>query len=236
MVAGSTEVISVGPGGAFGDYGGDYPWISATGRYVGFVSAADNLVPNDTNGVEDSFLRDRVLGLTERVSTGPGGSEANGQSGPCVVSNDGRYAFFGSVATNLVPGVTAGLQQVYRKDRRTGAIDCLSLNTFGVAGNGNCSRDPSISNDGRYVVFTSTASDMVGQDYNMVSDVFLRDCVLGSTIRVSSGQMGQYVRGASERPWISSTGRYVSFVSASRALTPPDTNGVADVFLWNRGY
>jgi Tol biopolymer transport system component len=93
-----------------------------------------------------------------------------------------------------------------------------------------------VSPDGRWVAFASAASNLVTDDRNSVPDIFLRDCLLGTTTRISSGPTGSWVRGESSRPCVSANGRIVAFASKSRALTPPDTNGVADMFAWDRGH
>ena len=85
--------------------------------------------------------------------------------------------------------------------------------------------EPDVSGDGRFVVFTSTADNIVPGDTNGAEDVFVRDLIAGTTRRVSRGN------GASRSPAISPDGRYVSFTSTSSDLVPRDTNKVADVFL-----
>ena len=104
---GTTRRVSVGSGGAQGNghqLGG--PAISADGRFVAFGSCATNLVPGDTNGCSDVFVRDRQTGTTQRVSVGPGGAQGNGFSVDPAISADGRFVAFESRATNLVPGDT----------------------------------------------------------------------------------------------------------------------------------
>jgi hypothetical protein len=185
--------------------------------------------------VRDSFLRDRWLGATERVSVSSSGVQGDSHSDGCVVSHDGRYAFFNSMATNLAQANGFASWQTYRHDRRTGLTECVSVNSSGIAGNGGGDFDPVISADGRYVAFDTTSTNL-DSCHAFFWNVFLHDCALGTTERISIGPAGHPVRGNSFKPSISETGRYVSFFSYSRAIAPPDTNEVPDVFVWDRGF
>jgi hypothetical protein len=102
---GTTRRVSLGSGGAQGNGDSVLPSISAGGRFVAFISGATNLVPGDTNGFIDVFVRDRQAGTTERVSLGPDGVQGNG--------GDSRFVAFTSGATNLVPGDTNGVEDVF---------------------------------------------------------------------------------------------------------------------------
>jgi hypothetical protein len=161
--------ISVSTDGAGADGASGAPAISGDGRYVVFASAATNLVPGDTNGLTDIFLRDRdtdadgVLDeagavATTRLSVGPGGVQGNGVSINPVITPDGRFVCFLSTASTLAPGTPGGIFQVYRLDRISGAITLISASNAGLAGNAD-SLSPSISDDGEWVAFQSTASN-----------------------------------------------------------------------------
>ena len=121
LAAGKTERVSVTTGGAQavgGDLGSLYPNISADGRLVAFHSNATNLVPGDTNGVNDIFVRDRQTGRTERVSVSSAGAQSDADSSNTpAMSADGRRVAFHSTATNLVPGGTNGKGQIFVRDR-----------------------------------------------------------------------------------------------------------------------
>ncbi|MFA4829231.1 MAG: hypothetical protein WC594_08430 [Thermodesulfovibrionales bacterium] len=115
---GKTEIISKDSAGTQGTGPSSLPAISADGRFVAFESAANNLVPNDTNGETDAFVHDRQTGKTEIVSKDSTGIQGNG--GRCfipVISGDGRYVAFESDAGNLVPGDTNGKSDVFVRDR-----------------------------------------------------------------------------------------------------------------------
>src|SRR3954466_4634119 len=120
---GTTERVSVGPHGRQANEASSSPAISADGRFVAFLSFASNLVPGDTNGATDIFVRDRAKGTTERVSVGPHGRQANGGSGVvgAAISADGRFVVFPSDATDLVEGSRGG--GLYVRDRQAGTTE-----------------------------------------------------------------------------------------------------------------
>src|SRR5213595_159425 len=117
--AGTTERVSMDSAGNEGNGGSGGPAISADGRFVAFASYASNLVPGDTNGVADVFVHDRQTGTTKRVSVNSAGTQGNGGSGSPAISADGRFVAFSSYATNLVPGDTNGVVDVFVHDRRS---------------------------------------------------------------------------------------------------------------------
>ena len=235
--AGKTERVSVSSGGAEGNANSYRPVISADGQFVAFVSDATNLVPGDTNGHADVFVRDLAAGRTERVSLGPGGAQGNGDSGyvGLAISGDGRLVAFVSDASNLVPGDTNGRADVFVRDRQAGATERVSLGPGGVQGDGNSGyAGLAISGDGHVVAFASDATNLVPGDTNGRTDVFARDRAAGTTERVSVGPGDAQGKGASYRPAISWDGREVAFVSEAANLVPGDTNGVTDVFVRSR--
>ena len=204
--------------------------ISADGRYVAFRNDATNLVPNDTNASMDVFVRDLQLGTTERVSVDSNGVEANGQSDRPAISADGRYVAFESGATNLVPGDTNGVWDIFVHDRLLGTNELVSVTSSGLQGD-NHSIGPSISADGRYVAFFSYATNLVTGDTNALLDVFVHDRQTGNTARVSVDSNGVQGNDVSEEPSISGDGRSVLFLSHATNLVPGDTNGLIDVFV-----
>ena len=210
------------------------PDLTPDARYVAFEDTASNLVAGDTNGTVDVFVRDRQTGTTVRASVDAGGVEGNGDSrGPCI-SADGRYVMFASTSSNLVPGDANGVQDIILKDLQTGAVEIVSLDSFGAPSNGD-SFFPACSSDARYVVFMSLGSTLVGGDLNGERDIFVRDRQLGLTERVSVSSAG--VEGDGDCPLypsISRDGRYVAFYSDSTNLVAGDTNATYDVYLRDR--
>jgi Tol biopolymer transport system component len=230
---GQLSRVSVSSTGAQATGYSDYPAMSADGRFVAFASAA-NLVPDDHNGVNDTFVRDRVAGTTELVSVSSSGTEGNRSSGDGVpvISADGRYVAFASRATNLVPHDTNRTQDVFIHDRLTGTTRRVSVSATGREANGG-SEDPAISADGKLVAFDSGASNLVRGDTNHANDVFVRNLARGITWRVS--RRSDETQGAlnSFSPAISAHGRYVAFASGS-ALVRDDTNRNYDVYVRDR--
>ena len=226
----TTTRISVDSSGTQANEISSSPSISADGRYVAFTSNASNLVGGDTNGTQDIFLRDTLIGTTTRISVDSSGKQGNADSVYPSISADGRYVAFISAASNLVSGDTNGKQDIFLHDTQTGTTTRLSVDSNGKQGNGN-SYGQSISADGRCVTFTSDASNLVGGDGNNTSDVFLRDTQPGITTRLSVNSNGAQANYHSESPSISANGHLVAFSSAASNLISGDTNEVIDLFL-----
>jgi Tol biopolymer transport system component len=294
--AGITERVSVSSTGEEGNGYSPPDWfwwsggrkVSADGRYVVFASDASNLVPGDDNGRHDAFLRDRVMELTYCLSVTPTEAVSNKGAWEPVISADGRYVAFESSSTNLVAGDTNGRGDIFVRDIELGVTELVSVSTSGEQGSGYY---PSISADGRYVVFLSSSEELTtegeggvflrdrqlnttelvsftswgspvghggvhgrphvsadgrfvcftGDEYyslvpwdtNDCTDVFVRDRVLGTTYRVSTGSYGEQGNGDSWQGALSADGRFVAFVSEADNLVPGDTNGYVDVFIRN---
>jgi surface antigen len=160
-----------------------FPSISNDGRFVAFESYATNLVPGDTNALVDVFVRDRQAATTERVSVSSTGIQGNDESYSGVVSDDGRFVAFMSRASNLVSGDTNGSYDAFLRDRQSGSTERESLSSSGAQGNGDTYLN-SMSSDGRYVVFSSLATNLAQGDTNGVYDVFARDR-LGASVLTS---------------------------------------------------
>jgi Tol biopolymer transport system component len=211
---------------------GSQPVISADGRFVAFTSEATDLVSNDTNGQSDVFIYNRSNGGISRVSLTPGGSQATagGAYFPSI-SADGRFVAFESWASNMGG---QGSIDVYVHDTLYLTTYLISQSTGGTPGY-NISRSPSISADGRLVVFKSWASNLVSDDTNGQPDVFLRDRFYNATVRISRGWNGEEGNGPSGTPAISADGRYIAFTSAATNMVNGDANNHQDVFIHDRG-
>ncbi len=231
--SGVIERVSVDGSGAEGNGGCDGCSISADGRYVAFGSIASNLVAGDTNAVMDVFVYDRQNDGIERVSVSGKGDQADKDSYNVSISADGRYVAFCSAATNLVTGDANGATDVFVYDRDDRIVERVSVD---AAGNevGGGSYEPSISADGRYVAFSSDATNLVPGDTNGCFDVFVRDRQSDSVERVSVGDGGTEGNSYSDVPSISADGRYVAFCSDATNLVPGDTNGCYDIFVYDR--
>jgi Tol biopolymer transport system component len=208
------------------------PSISADGRYVAFASQAPTLVPGDTNELEDVFVHERATGRTTRVSLGPLGLQGDGDSFSPSVSADGRYVAFASFASTLVSGDTNDELDVFVRDLVAGATTRVSVGPGGAESDDR-SFSPSISDDGRYVAFSSFAATLVPGDTNRLLDVFVHDRSTGETTQASVGAGGTPADGLSFTPALSADGRLVAFPSEATNLGPSDANGVRDVFLFD---
>lgn len=232
---GQTTRVSVSSGDAQGNgpSGGDplsRPRLSADGRFAAFQSRASNLVVNDTTG-SDVFVRDRLNGLTSRVSVSSEGATASGEAFFPSISADGRFVAFSSAAANLVAGDTNGLEDIFVHDLHTGGTTRVSVSSARTQANG-FSTLAAISGNGRFVAFWSLASNLVAGDVNgPFSDVFAHDRLTGQTTLVSVATDGTQGNNDSREPSISRDGRFIAFFSSATTLVPDDTNGVFDVFV-----
>src|SRR5260221_337004 len=234
----TTERVSVATGGAQGNSSHtafQFCSISAGGRFVAFQSDADNLVAGDTNGVQDVFLRDRRSGTTERVSVATDGTQGNFNSSYAALSAGGDCRSLGCAAPYIDPGDTDGAQDVFVRDRQSGTTERVSVATDGTQGNDNSGDwGLSISADGRFVAFISSATNLVSGDTNANNDVFVHDRQSGTTERASVATDGTQANFYSRLPSISADGRFVAFLGNASNLVPGDTNGWADVFVLDR--
>jgi Tol biopolymer transport system component len=223
---GTTELASVAGDGSLPDAGAALDLaISADGRYVGFSSAATNLVPVDANGPGYSvFVHDRRTGTTEIVSDDTEAARRGADAFYPSLSGDGRYVAF---STDSVTGLAG---QVYLVDRRTATTRALTRTRGGPPAY-EFSSTPDVSTDGRWVTWWGTASDLVAGDTNGVADVFLHDTRRGTTERASVDGRGRQVTGGSFSPSVSRHGEVVVFDSDAPDLVPGDTNGLSDVFV-----
>jgi hypothetical protein len=230
---GFTRLVSVDAGGTTGGNGhSSESTLSADGRFVVFTSAASNLIAGDTNGSKDIFLRDVELGQTTLISVSHAGTGGgNGDSSGPFLTPDARFVAFTSAASDLIADDGNPHADVFVRDR-------LNANTMrasngiaaGVPPNG-ASTCHGISADGRFVLFSSLAGNLVANDVNNASDVFVHDRVTGSTMTVSMNSAGTGTGNQrSFAPAISTNGQVVTFLSDASDLVAGDTNNVTDVF------
>jgi Tol biopolymer transport system component len=232
---GDTTRVSVASGGTQANGESRKLAISADGRYVAFMTDASNLVAGDTNGLEDVFVRDRQNGTTERASVASDGTQANNASQELAISADGRYVAFESFASNLVATDTNGAADIFIRDRQNGATTRASVASDGTQGNGGGSFDPSISANGRYVAFTSSATNLVA-DANGRNHVFVRDLHNGDITQASVASDGTQGNGSSRGPSSpTDDGHLVAFTSDASNLVAGDTNFQWDVFARDTG-
>jgi Tol biopolymer transport system component len=226
LQTGMMTCASVDSSGVQGNGASHDPRLSGDGRVVAFISASSNLVPGDTDGVDDIFARDLLTGVTERVSVSTLGVQADSFCAWTAISADGRFVGFATYSEDLVPNDTNEAYDVFVHDRQTHVTTRVSVDSFGVQGNWYSST-PSLSADGRYVAFYSLATNLAGIEPNSVRDIFIHDRNLAATYRVTGGPDSGT---GSLAPSISSDGHYIAFASDAPNIVPGDTNGVFDVF------
>jgi uncharacterized repeat protein (TIGR01451 family) len=236
----TTERVSVSSKGRQGDAGSGLldlmggPSISGDGRFVAFASEATNLVAGDRNNTADVFVRDRLLGTTTRVSVATDGAEANAGGTTPSISRDGRFVAFESFSDNLVPdGNFTG--DVFVHDRQTGVTQRISQAPDGSDANGQ-SFTPRLNADGRFVYYTSFASNLVAEDPdNGDLDAYLFDRQAGTTTAITSTFPSSQVINHGTAAGISGDGRFLTFTTQDVTFISPDTNGfVEDAWLVDR--
>jgi Tol biopolymer transport system component len=232
-LTGETTRVSVSSTGAEGDSNSDAASISADGRFVALTSAATNLVPGDTNHASDVLVRDRLTGVTERVSVSSAGDQGDGPSGSPSISADGRFVTFASNATNLVPGDTNFTLDIFLRDRLTASTTRVSVSSLGEQAN-RFSELAVISADGRFVAFQSFATNLVPGDTNNGFDVFVHELATATTERISVSSTGAQGDLSGFNPSISADGRFVAFSANATNLVAGDTNGTVDAFVRDR--
>jgi hypothetical protein len=207
--------------------------ISKDGRYIAFTSWASNLVPGDTNSKNDVFVRDLQNNTTTRVSVSSSGVQANNNSQHPHMSPGGRYVVFASQATNLIDSSTQSRLHVYVHDLHNNTTDMVDVTSSGSESNGS-GNDPVISEDGRFISFSSYGTDLVANDTNTKNKIFVKDRTLGTTKLISVATNGGATNDSSYSPSMSCDGAFLTFISYASNLTANDTNGVMDVFLSSR--
>ncbi|WP_445248557.1 calcium-binding protein [Microcoleus sp. OTE_8_concoct_300] len=226
----TTTRVSVDSAGNQGNAESEGPSISADGRFVAFQSHASNIVPGDTNLRPDIFVRDRLTNTTTGVSVDSAGNPANNGAYNPSISADGRFVAFESRASNIVPGDTNRRDDIFVRDTLTNTTTRVSVDSAGNPAY-MASYNASISADGRFVAFSSYASNIVPGDTNSTRDIFVRDTLTNTTTRVSVDSAGNQRNSGSYSPSISADGRFVAFYSDASNKVPDYTNSGRDIFV-----
>lgn len=233
ILAGSTLLVDADTNGIGStDESGNAPSLSADGRWVAFASPDGSLIDQDNNRALDVFLRDTVNSTNELISLRePAAASVTGSgfSSACQLSltPNGQWMAFSSYADDLVTNDFNHEQDVFVRDLLAGTTTLVSVGADGNAALGGSSSSALISTNGRVVVFTSTATNLVFNYTNQFGDIFLRDLVAGTNTLVSVSVDGVTAGiGASLLPAMSPDGRYVAFLStATNLVSPPTTSG-----------
>lgn len=226
------ETSMVSRNGVPANGGSSLPYISQSGDHVSFRSEASNLVDVDINGVGDIYLFGRRSGAMELVSVSDDGRQADGESYNSAVTPNGRYVAFDSLAANLVQGDGNNTYDIFLRDRVAGRTERITVNRSGVEANGP-SFDPVMSADGRFIAFYSYADNLVADDTNGASDIFVYDRQENRFELVSVNDRGDVGDSGSVMPSISSDGRVVAFRSFASNLVGNDSNRTHDIFVRN---
>ena len=231
---GSTGLISSALSGGIANGDSTDPRLSSNGRYIVYSSSANDLTPGDQNSANDVFLHDRQMGTTRLLSVSMNGEQGNANSEATAIAPGGRFVVFSSIASNLTPGDTNGVADYFVVDLLTGALERISVSSSGEQGNAAVTSGASISADGRFVTFASSASNLVPGDTNQATDVFVRDRLADTTTRISVDSAGAQAIGYSQEPVISADGSFVAFHSNAGNLFPGDNNYANDIFVHDR--
>jgi Tol biopolymer transport system component len=234
--AGSTTLVSVNDARGPGNRESLESLISLDGGTVVFASIATNLVLGDANLRPDVFARDLAAGTTSLVSLATDGTQGNGTSVAVGITTDGRYVAFNSVSSNFVPSTGTGHLNLFVRDRETGTTTLETVGFDGSPADGppfsfSVLTDATFTPNGRYIAFDNNATNLVPDDTNGKTDVFVRDRREGLTRLVSVAKDGGSAEGNSFKPLITSDGRYVVFGSEAPDLVEGDTNKQCDIFV-----
>jgi len=215
-------------GGKPGNQGADRSpcGISADGNRVAFSSDSTNLGSATPGQI---YLRKIDSDSTTIVSRSSGGTIGNGTSFQASISDDGGVVAFHSASTNLVSGDVNGQGDIFVRVLTSNTTQLVSTTAGGQASNGD-TQSPALSSNGRYVAFTSSATNLVADDDNAAYDIFRKDRQTGAVARVSVSSSGAEANGGSASPSITPDGRYVSFTSKASNLYAADANGEEDTF------
>lgn len=205
------------------------PQLSPNGRYLAFESTAWNLVPGDVNGADDAFVWDRVRGTLVLASVADNEVQGDRDSSSPVVGDSGRYVTFSSLSTNLVLNDTNLVSDAFVRDLRRGTTRRVSVDSNGVQGNGHSNRG-TLDSTGRYIVFTSLATNLAPNDGNGVFDAFVHDLSRGTTVKVSVAHDGGEING--NIFGVSFANNRTLFVSSNASnLVAGDGNAAEDLFF-----
>ncbi|NOZ54153.1 MAG: PKD domain-containing protein [Gammaproteobacteria bacterium] len=227
-----TQRLSLSVDGNDADDASLEPAISDDGRIIVFTSTATNLVENDLNGSSDIFVYNAVDSSLQRISIDSAGLGVVGDNRLPDVSGNGRFVVFESTAMSLVAGDNNQAVDVFLHDRVTHTTQRVSVGNLNEEANGG-SYKPAVSDNGRFVIFSSDADNLVANDSNGVRDIFVRDLQENTTRRLSVSSAGVEANAGSGSPDISGNGVVAIFQSEATNLVLDDTNTVRDIFSYN---
>ncbi|MFW2373245.1 MAG: TolB family protein [Gammaproteobacteria bacterium] len=232
---GQTERVSVAADGGLENGSSSHPAINADGRYIVYSSNANNLIVNDSSDTfSDVFLYDRLNHVTEKISVASDGSSGDRFSNIASITDDGQIVAFSSFASNFSNDDTNNGRDIFLHHRASRITERVHISYDGVQANE--SSGSRISGDGRFILFSSTATNLVIGDTNNYRDVFVHDRLSATTERVNLSYNGSQANDDSFGRNISAGGRYVTYMSYANNLSPEDhfLNWWSDVFIFDR--
>ncbi|PLX35816.1 MAG: hypothetical protein C0606_17095 [Hyphomicrobiales bacterium] len=208
--------------------------ISGNGRYVVFTSEATNLIAGDTNNNVDIFLKDLATGELKRVSVDENGEQLRYSSTNPFISVDGRYVLY-ETTTSIVTEDVNKNSDIYLYDTQTENVELISKDNNGIVSNGH-SYDASISNDGKYILYTSSGTNIIDNDINENSDAFIYNRETREVERIPVPQDIIAVGHAVLQASLSGDGTVIVFRSLLDNIDPKDTdtNALEDIFVYDR--
>jgi len=211
------------------------PAVASKGRFVAFVSRATNLVPGVDSGLDQIYLRDLELGTLEHISRTRTGEPSDSINRHPKLSADGRYVVYSSSARNLVPEVPgpSSAGNVYRFDRLLGEHTLVSRAPGGGGGDTFETNQLDVSSDGRFVTFSSRATNFALIEGFPLVRIYLADVQMGTVKLISMNEAGDPANNHSRQPAISPDGRFVAFESNANNLDPADPDGFADIYVFD---
>jgi Tol biopolymer transport system component len=230
LASGTLALASTSSDGIKGNAQSFDPSISADGTKIAFITLASNLDPSDTDILQDVYVKDLVSGSLTLASSSSDGTKADNHSFGPSLSADGTKVAFSSGASNLHPGDSDAVEDVYVKDLVSGALTLASTRSDGGKGNQH-SVEASLSADGTRVAFGSFAANLDPSDTDPLSDVYVKDLVSGMLSLASTSSGGTKGAHPSTEPSISGDGSKVAFQSQALNLVPGDFNESLDVFV-----
>lgn len=240
LQTGEVAIVSLSPRDVEADDNTGHPSISTSGRYITFHSSATTLDTGADGSNSQVFRKDMDTGAIVLVSSKADGTAGDGKSRYATVNVDGRYVSFYSLAINLVTPVPTAFNHVYRKDLLTGAVDLVSSNKAGEAGDADSSsyysQNP-ISADGRYIAFVTKASNHLPAATGVHGQVFRKDMVSGELALISANAFGIEGDNWSWRPSMTPDGCFIIFYSiATNLVSTPATGGFDQVYRRDMDY
>lgn len=226
------ETISIDNAGNVGDLASNQNDVSGDGRYVVFASRSRTFDKTDMNVKFDIYLKDRQTNTLTRISLANDGTEGNGDSTMPAISNNGQIVVYQSTTSTFDSHDHNGLNDIYLYEVASKTTKRIST---GLNSDSNgASLNPRVSANGRYIVFESSATNLINSDTNNVSDIFLYDRITDQVKRVSVSNNQIEANGSSSQPDISADGAVIAFQSTASNLVPSDRNNRSDIFVYER--